>query len=234
MEKIPVSGLISPIFDTDQYPVIDPRLGIDGIRSLDDLQQMYNLPLEKRRGGMMVAIPNTSSNNSTYYSLKPQGNGVTWSVGSPSNWYTFFPSGGSASSTSIRYTITNEQVNVPLNYQYLVWGGMTIATGGTFVNDGQTYVLNGTISMVDGGTFSGSGQFNYIKVPTVYSESFTSDQDGTVITHGLNTQDIVYSVRDTSSSPVNFLTVNVEIIDNNSIKVSSIFTFSTARITIFG
>lgn len=234
MDKIPVSGLISPIFNTDKYPVIDPRFGIDGIRSLDNLQQMYDLPLEKRRGGMMVAIPNTSSNNSAYYSLKPQGNGVTWSVGSASNWYTFFPAGGSASGTSVRYNITNEQVNVPVNYQYAVWGGLTIATGGTFVNDGQTYIINGTISTNNGGTYSGSGQFTYVKVPTIYSESFTSDFDGTVITHNLNTQDIVYSVRDTSNTPVNFLTVNVEIIDNNSIKVSSIFTFSTARITIFG
>lgn len=230
MEKIPVTGLVSPIYDTDTYPVIDPRLGIDGMRSMNNVTDMYNIPLEKRRGGMMVAIPNTSSNNSTYYVLKPEGNGVLWQVGSAANWYTFFPSGASASSSFVRYTITNERVNIPLNYQYLVWGGMTIATGGTFVNDGQAYIINGTISVVDTGTFSGSGQYNYITLPSKYTETFTCIPTGYTVSHGLNTQDIVYSVRQNT----NFVNVNVEIIDSNSIKVSSFITFSNARITIYG
>ena len=106
MEKIPVTGLISPIYETDKYPVIDPRFGIDGMRSLNNLTEMYNLPLEKRRAGMVVAIPNTFSNTSVYYALKSEGNGVTWSVGATGDWYGFLTSFTGSNAIPIKYNIT--------------------------------------------------------------------------------------------------------------------------------
>ncbi len=228
MDKIPVSGLISPIYESDKYPVIDPRFGVDGLRSLNSLQEMYNIPLEKRRGGMVVAIPNTSSNNAAYYTLKPEGNGVTWAVGSSSNWYGFLQSAtGSSFSVPVKYNIVNDTITVPINYEYLIWGNMTIGTGGSFINDGKAYFINGTISTSDGGSYSGGGQYIYIQTPVKYKETFTCDPSGFTISHGLNSEDIVYSVRDGN----NFVYSNVEILDANSIKVSSFYTFS-ATITV--
>ena len=230
MDKIPVTGLISPVYSSDKYPVIDPRFGIDGLRGLDTFFEMINLPLEKRRAGMVVGIPNTASNNVFYYKLKPEGNGVTWSVGATANWDNFFSSGTGSVSIPVKYNIVNETINVPTNYEYLLWGPMTIGSSGSFINDGKAYFINGTISTVGDGTYSGGGQYNYITVPTKYKETFTCTPTGITISHGLSTEDIVYSVRQNN----NFVTVNVEVINSNSIKVSSHQTFSNAKITRVG
>ena len=232
MEKIPVTGLVSPIYDSDKYPVIDPRFGIDGMRSMGTLTDMYNIPLEKRRGGMVVAIPSTYSNSSVYYALKPEGGGVTWEVGSSSNWYGFLQSFTGSNAIPIKYNLSEETITVPLNYEYLIWGNMIVGTGATFINDGKAYFINGTISTSGTGTVSGSGEFNYITFPTKYVETFQCTPTGYTVSHGLGTQDIVYSIRDLSD--LNFVQVNVEVIDTNSIKVSSHITFSDARITIRG
>lgn len=228
MERIPLSGLITPIYESDNYPIIDPRFGIDGMRSLNDVTEMFNLPLEKRRGGMVVSIPNTASNTSVYYALKPEGNGVTWSIGATGNWYGFLTSVTGSNAIPVKYNITSETITVPVNYEYLLWGNMTIATGGSFVNDGKAYFINGTISTSGDGTYSGTGEYNYVTVPTKYKETFVCTPTGYTVSHGLNSEDIVYSVRQNT----NFVTVNVEIIDVNSIKVSSHTTFSNAKITI--
>lgn len=230
MERIPLSGLITPIYETDKYPVIDPRFGIDGFRSLDTTADMYNLPLEKRRAGMVVGIPNTSSNTSVYYALKPEGNGVTWSIGATGNWYGFLTSVTGSNAIPVKYNITSESITVPVNYEYLLWGNMTIATGGSFVNDGKAYFINGTISTSGDGTYSGTGQYNFINIPTKYKETFVSTPFGVTISHGLGTEDVTYSVR----QGLNFVSVNVEVIDSNSIKVTSYTTFSNAKITVVG
>lgn len=230
MERLPVSGLITPIFTNDEYPIIDPRFGIDGMRSLDKFSDMLNLPLEKRRGGMVVAIPNTSSNNAQYYALKPEGNGVTWSLGMTSNWYGFLSSATGSNAIPIKYSISSETITVPLNYEYLIWGNMQIGNSGSFVNDGKTYIINGTLSVVGDGTYSGVGSYNFITVPTKYRETFNCGPNGATINHNLGTQDITYSVRDN----LNFINVNVEIVNSNSIIVKSISSFSNASITIIG
>jgi|694.fasta_scaffold128017_2 hypothetical protein len=230
MDKIAVSGLISPIFPNDTYPVIDPRFGIDGLRSLDTLSDMYNLPLEKRRAGMVVGIPITISNTTAYYKLKPEGNGVTWSLGGVSNWDNFFSTATGSLATPVKYTISNETINVPNNHEYLIWGNLTIGASGSFVNDGKTYVINGTIATASDGATSGSGQYIFVSVPTKYGLTFTSTPIGVTISHNLDTRDITYSVRQGS----NFVTVNVEIVDSNSVFVYSNETFSQARITIIG
>jgi hypothetical protein len=230
MNKIPVTGLITPVYETDKYPVIDPRLGIDGMRGLENTQEMYDLPLEKRRAGMVVSIPNTSSNTAVYYALKPEGNGVTWSVGMTSNWYGFFTSFTGSNAIPVKYNITGETISVPVNYEYLIWGNMTVGASGSFVNDGKAYFINGTISTVSDGTYSGTGEYNYVTVPTKYKETFVCTPTGYTVSHNLNTQDIVYSVRQIN----NFVTVNVEILNSNQILVSSHTTFTDARITVIG
>ena len=230
MDKIPVSGVISPISLNDSYPVIDPRFGIDGMRSLNDTTEMYNLPLEKRRAGMVVAIPNTPSNNAYYYSLKPEGNGVTWEVGSSSNWYSFLTSVTGSNAVPIKYSIIDETITVPQGYEYLLWGTMSIGQSGSFVNDGHTYIINGTIATSGNGTYSNTGEINFITVPTKYSTTGDIGPNGTLVVHNLNTQDIVYSFR----QGTNFITANVEIVSSNSIFVSTFVTHSSVTVTVIG
>ena len=229
MEKIPVSGLISPIYPTDTYPIIDPRFGIDGLRSLDTLNDMYNIPLEKRRAGMVVGIPITISNTVDYYKLKPEGNGLTWSLGDVTNW-SLLINPATASPSPIKYLITNETITVPTNHQYLIWGNMTVGLSGSFVNDGVTYVINGTIATSSNGATSGGGSYNFVTVPSKFSGTYNLGLTGVTISHNLNTTDIVYSL----SRSNNFIYANVEIIDSNNILVTADSNLLNVRINVIG
>lgn len=229
MDKIPVTGLISPLYPNDNYPITDPRFGLEGLRNLDTLSEMYNIPMEKRRAGMVVGIPNTSSNTVAYYKLKPEGGSTTWSVGQASDWDGFFSSGTGSVAVPVKYLISNETITNPTNYAYIIWGGMEVGQSGSFINDGKAYFINGTMTTTSDGTFSGSGNRYYVNVPTKYTESFQSSTFGYTVSHNLNTEDIVYSVRDNT----NFVTVNAEILNANQIQIYSNYTF-TAKITIIG
>jgi hypothetical protein len=229
MEKIPVSGLISPIYPTDTYPIIDPRFGIDGLRSLDTLSDMYNLPLEKRRSGMVIAIPVTVSNTVDYYKLKPEGNGLTWSLGDTTNWDSFLVA-STGSSTPIKNLITNEIITVPTNHQYLIWGDMTVGLSGSFVNDGEVYVINGNIFTASNGVTSGGGNYNFVSVVSKFSGTYSLGTAGVTVSHGLNTEDVVYSIKDSG----NFIYANVSIIDSNNIFIISDDPVSNSRVTVIG
>ena len=64
-----------------------------------------------------------------------------------------------------------------------------------------------------------------------YAASFSSSASvPIIITHSLNTSDIVYSVREGK----NFITVNVEINDNNSVLLTTNSDVSNGRINIIG
>jgi hypothetical protein len=231
MERIPVSGLITPIYESDNYPVLDPRFGIDGMRSLNTLQEMYDLPLEKRRAGMVVGIPNTSNNTVAYYKLKPEGNTITWGVGSVSNWDGFLTSVTGSNAIPVKYALDNEQIVVPQNYEYLLWGDMVVGNSASFQNDGKTYIINGNITTGGDpvGTTSGSGEWYYIYLPKKYTTTVECGPNGTQVDHNLGTTDITYSARDGN----NFVQINVENLNGNSILVKSFGSFSV-NLTVIG
>ena len=142
---VEVFGFISPSDTTDTYPVIDPLYGIDGLRNVDLLSDLNNIPTLRRRAGMVVGI----SGGTTYYKLNPSpwNNTITdWSI---------FSSGGSSGGT--------------LSGDYLPLSGGTVTgatiftngltantiSGGTFFGDGSG--LSGiTDTYVTGATFSGT------------------------------------------------------------------------------
>lgn len=229
---IKVTGLIEPLNPTDTYPVIDPLLGIDGLRCVASTTEMYNIPLELRRGGMVVGVQNTISNDTTYYKLRP---GVTWSLGtfSISDWDAFFSFGTGSSGLTVKYVISNETITVPANYEYLLYGNLTIATGGVFETYGKTVLINGNVVLQGDGTYSvlGGGSLTSVSLSqtTKYSETFTmSANSSKTITHSLSSDDIIYTIRDGT----NFVYPNVEIIDTNSILLTSFGTISSGRINI--
>lgn len=228
---IKVTGLIEPVNSSDTYPVIDSRLGIDGLRCVSSINDMYNIPLEMRRGGMVVGVQNLITNDTSYYKLKP---GVTWSTGTSSatDWDAFFTY-GTASGVQTKFLIANETVTVPANHEYLLYGNLTIATGGVFETYGKTVIINGSVVLQGDGTYSilGSGTLSTVSLSTTlkYSETFTMSSGATKsITHSLGSDDIVYTVRDGN----NFVYPNVEIIDTNSILLTSYGTISNGRINI--
>ncbi len=235
MNRIPVSGLITPISPNDEYPIIDPQFGIDGLRNLSTLQEMFNIPLDKRRAGMVVGIPNSSNNTVAYYKLKPQGNGLTWSVGTSSDWDGFLSS-ATSSALAVKYLITNETIEVPTNYHYLVYGNLTIGTNGHLKNYGRTVILNGDLILQDGGTMSNFNDFRIITLTREfkYASTFSAVPGvGITISHNLNTQDITYTLREGN----NFIQGNVELDSSdpaNKVIVTLGSTISVVRINIIG
>ncbi len=230
--SIKLTGLVTTFSPNDTYPVIDPLLGIDGLRCVDSLSTMYNIPLERRRGGMIVGVQNVITNDTTYYKLKP---GITWSIGtlSVADWDPFFTSGTGSSSSIIKYNIASETIIVAPNQQYLLYGNLTIGTGGVFQSFGNTILINGTVSVSGDGTYSvgGSGTIQTVSLSTTlkYSGTFSASPGSTVsITHGLGSEDVVLSIRDGN----NFVYPNIEIIDTNTILLTSTGTVSNGKINI--
>jgi hypothetical protein len=134
---VEVFGFISPSDTTDTYPVIDPLYGIDGLRNVDLLSDLNNIPTLRRRAGMVVGI----SGGTTYYKL----NSPPWTL-TLSDWSVFNSGGGGG-------TFTGGIVSGAT----IFLDGLTANTisGGTFFGDGSG--LSGlTDTYVTGATFSGT------------------------------------------------------------------------------
>ena len=229
---VKVTDIIVPYSLTDDYPVIDPLYGIDGLRCVASLTEMYNIPLERRRGGMLVGVQNLGNNDTVYYKLRT---GVTWSVGtlSVTDWNPLFDYGTGASAVSLKYNISNETIIVPPNYEYLLYGDLTIGTAGIFETYGKTVIINGNVNLVNDGTYSvlGGGSLTLVSLSqtTKYTGTFSISPGATLsITHALGSEDIIYTIRDSS----NFVYPNVEIVNSNSILITSFGTISNGRINI--
>jgi hypothetical protein len=74
---IGVMGFISPLDTRDTYAVIDPLYGIDGLRNVDTIEDLNDIPEDRRRSGMIVGV----SGGTIYYKLKD----VEW-VGLIDDW----------------------------------------------------------------------------------------------------------------------------------------------------
>lgn len=232
MENIPVSGLLSPISSTDNYPIIDPVFGIDGLRNVSSTQSMYNIPLEKRRAGMVVGAP--INNTTNYYKLKPEGNGVTWSVGDVTNWDSFLVS--PTASIPIKYEVVNETIDIPSGYMYLVYGNLTIGATGVVNNFGKVVIINGNLVTASNGQFNtDSGQYitaSFYVQKTVKTFSSIANV-GITVSHNLNTTDFTYTLRD----GYNFVYGNVEIVPSdpsNKVLVTCATAINYITMTIVG
>ena len=211
MENIPVSGLITPITPSDKYPVIDPIYGIDGFRNLSTTQSMFDIPLERRRSGMVVGVADPSNNNVYYYKLKPQNNGVTWSVGDSTNWDGFLSS--PTASVPVKHTIINETIEVPNNYMYVVYKDLLIGATGVLNNYGRVVILNGNLVTQSNGVMNNYGEYITASfyVQKVVKTFSTVANVGITVSHNLNTQDFSYSLK----SGFNFIYGNVELSPSN-------------------
>lgn len=72
-----IMGYISPMNENDTYAVIDPLYGIDGLRNVETISDMLDIPEERRRAGMIVGVLEEDK----YYKLKND----SW-VGDITDW----------------------------------------------------------------------------------------------------------------------------------------------------
>ena len=150
---VEVFGFISPSDTTDTYPVIDPLYGIDGLRNVDLLSDLNNIPTLRRRAGMVVGI----GGGTTYYKL----NSPPWTL-TLSDWSVFNSGGGGGVSgdylplsggtvtgtTNFTSGLTSNTISAT-TYQNLPTD--IRVTGGTFSNGTLTFTNN------TGGTFNVTG-----------------------------------------------------------------------------
>lgn len=239
--SIPVTGVIAPTDTNDRYPVIDPLFGVDGLRNVATENDMYAIPYERRREGMIVGSQDTGS----YYKLSAP----PWNYDA-SDWNDFISVPAPGNIPRTQYYITGGSVSVPQYYQYLIHGSLTIGASGSLINNGEVILINGTLSFVGNGTYSGSGSLTYLNtlykensslgpgpsfgmdIPSLkYSASFScSASVPLTITHSLATNDITYSVREGNT----FVNVNIEIGTTNSVILTSEANITNGRINIIG
>jgi hypothetical protein len=175
---VEVFGFISPSNTTDQYPVIDPLYGIDGLRNVNSLSDLNTISPLRRRAGMVVGV----SGGTAYYKLNlpPWNNTLSdWSI---------FNSGGGSSGDYL-----------PLSGGTVT--GNTIFTNGVTANtfSASTYFNLPTDVFVTGGTYSGNtitftnnsgGTFNVTGITS--STTFTGGtvSGATNFTNGLSANTI--------------------------------------------
>jgi hypothetical protein len=233
MENIPVSGLLSPISTSDSYPIIDPVFGIDGLRNVSSTQSMYDIPLERRRSGMVVGVSDNISGNVNYFKLKPQVNGVTWSIGDSTNWNGFFNSG--TAGIPVKHTIINETLEVPENYMYVVYKDLLIGATGVLNNFGRVVILNGNLVTQSNGVLNNYGEFitaSFFVNKVVKTFSSVANV-GITVSHNLNTSDFSYTLRD----GYNFVYGNVELASSdptNKVIVTCATSINFITMTIVG
>lgn len=125
---------------------------------------------------------------------------------------------------SNKYHIENESIIVPVNYQYFIYGDLTIGTAGSLTNYGQVINLNGDIIIESTGTFSNYGLYyspiidsgKYVEGP------FNMIAGGNkIVNHNLGTQDIVVNIVIPGSMPTSLIPINLdyEIMDPNQVVI---------------
>ncbi len=209
---VEIFGFISPSEPTDQYPVIDPLYGIDGLRNVPTTSDLNAIPDLRRRAGMVVGV----NDGSTYYRLLPG----PWN-GTITDWTVFQTGGGSVFTGG---TVTGATIFLggltATTFSASTYLGLPLdvfVTGGTYSNgtltftnnSGGTFNVSGLTEPFTGGTVSGATEFTngltantisattYLNLPLdinvtggTYSAgtiTFTNNSGGTFDVTGLTT-----------------------------------------------
>jgi hypothetical protein len=178
---VEVLGFISPTDTSDEYAVIDPLYGIDGLRNVASLSELNAITSLRRRSGMVVGV----NNGSQYYKLNPP----PWN-GTISDW-SIFNSGVFTGGTVTGNTVftNNLSASVFSAATYLNLPIDNTVTGGTYnPSNGSVTFVNNT-----GGTFTVTGfitGFTDIRVTgyTYSNNTFTIfDSSGNTFSATINT-----------------------------------------------
>ena len=168
---VQVFGFISPNDTLDQYAVIDPLYGIDGLRNVDTITDLDLISLQRRRPGMVVGV----SGGTTYYKLNPE----PWNF-DITDW-SIFSSGGGGGGNFTGGTVTGAtefidglSANTISATTYFNLPQDVFVSGGTFTN-GNLTLTNST-----GGTISISGSAPYNSGLISNATGWTNNNDGTL------------------------------------------------------
>jgi hypothetical protein len=143
--------------------------------------------------------------------------------------------GGSGGDTGHKIFIEfDELLTIQADYQYWIYGDFTV--DGIVNNYGELVIANGVLNINPGGQVNnfGAGIIKIVNLATgtsvqVVIQNFTASAGvPIIITHGLNTKDFVYSVREGDS----IIEVDIEHIDDNSFNLTSTGTITTGTIVI--
>jgi hypothetical protein len=115
---VQVTGTLAPTDITDTYPVIDPIYGIDGLRSVQSIADRNNIPIPRRREGMIVYV----RDDSKYYKLNSD----------LTTWTDFGTNLGGASFNTVTATIS------PSSYYDIVIGLTSSYRYGKFIFHSKT------------------------------------------------------------------------------------------------
>jgi hypothetical protein len=174
-----------------------------------------------------VSVPGASSSK-----IYPKVDG--WYVMNSGGVESKLATSGDTSDIQNKYYIEpTEFVSVATYSQYLVYGDLKV--DGILENFGQVVILNGTLDLTGGGTFSNSGTLLLKTLQTdsekKYSATFSSTANTPfTITHNLNTYSFVHSFR----SGLNIISAQVNIVDTNSITVTTTQNVTNVEINIIG
>ena len=142
---VEVLGFISPTEITDEYPVIDPLYGIDGLRNVNLLSDLNNIPTPRRRPGMLVGV----SGGTQYYKL----NSPPWN-NTISDWSIFNSGGGSFTGGTVTGNTIFTQGLTATTFSASTYQNLPqdiFVTGGTYTN-GEILFKNNS-----GGSFTVTG-----------------------------------------------------------------------------
>lgn len=173
-------------------------------------------------GGWSYSIPLDGN----HIALKSEDNGIWRYVNTyPSGQWVKTLTGGIA----IKDYIADESIEVPENYQYFIYGDLTIADGGSLVNYGEVVTLNGNLIITGSGTFSNYGTYLSPSISLKkYSANVTTVANTPlVITHSLFTTDLVCAVY-VDNSPIEF---DMTILSTSSVAITTTIGI-TGRINI--
>lgn len=134
-----IMGYISPLDTNDTYAVIDPLYGIDGFRNVETIDDMLEIPEERRRAGMIVGV----NGGEYYYKLK----NIKW-TGEITDWKEVFFE--APSNNNIVYVdkeipdgITNDDNKVFVLISEPINKSEHVYLNGLLQDAGEDYILNG-------------------------------------------------------------------------------------------
>ena len=139
---VEVFGFISPSEPTDTYPVIDPIYGIDGLRNVDTILDLDNIPDLRRRAGMVVGV----SGGTEYYKLNPSPwnfDFTDWSVFNSGIDYLPLSGGTVTGSTIFTQGLTANTISATTYENLPITGATSVGTGLTIFDS----VVDRTIQM---------------------------------------------------------------------------------------
>lgn len=133
-----------------------------------------------------------------------------------------------------KFIAVDELLTIQEDYQYWIYGNFTV--DGIVNNYGELVIANGTLIINPGGQVTNfdAGLIKIINLATgssvqVVIQNFTAFAGiPLTLTHGLNTSDFIYSVREGNT----LVDVDVSIIDNNSISLISTGDIMTGTIVL--